>query len=72
MNNTSLQLTNSTSQLILKLLENVLMKDRDVVWNQVYRDVKRASDIWTKIDKENKLNFEMNKNKLKHNPINKI
>jgi hypothetical protein len=72
MNNTSLQLTNATSQYVLKLLEGVQMKDRSIVWNQVYRDVRRASDIWSKIDKENKLFLEMNKNKSKPTSTNKI
>lgn len=63
--NTSLQLTDATSKYILKLLDNVNMKDRNMVWNQIHRDVKRSSDIWSKIDRENKLNAELIKNKSK-------
>lgn len=66
--NTSLQLTDSTSKYIMKLLDGVAMKDRNMTWNQVYRDVKRSNDIWSKIDKENKLSVELTKNKLKSNP----
>jgi hypothetical protein len=66
--NTSLQLTDSTSKYIMKLLDGVAMKDRNMVWNQIYRDVKRSNDIWSKIDRENKLNAELTKNKSKSNP----
>lgn len=56
----------------MKMLNNVQMKDRDSVWNQIHRDVRRSNDIWSKIDRENKLNTELTKNKSRLSSINKI
>ncbi len=65
MTNTTLDLTSSTSEYLLKLLSGVPVKDRNVIWNQINRDVKRSVDIWSKIDKENKLRTELLKSAIK-------
>jgi hypothetical protein len=53
MKNTQLNLTDATSDRLLLILNNVSAKDRDVIWGQLYRDVKKAKDIWVYISKKN-------------------
>lgn len=68
MSSISLDLTSSSSKLIAKLLDNVPMNQRDAVWNQLNRDVRRINEIWSRTDKQNRLSAELAKSKSKSSP----
>lgn len=53
MKNTYLRLNKSACNKLLELLDNVPDKQRDVVWHQLYPDVKAIHDIWEQIDLRN-------------------
>ena len=50
MKDTYLKLTSSGSEYLMKLLEAIPVGDRDVAWNQIHADVKKASDVWKHVD----------------------
>lgn len=53
MKNTYLRLNKAHCSKLLELLENVPAGKRDVVWHQLYPDVKAIHDIWGQIDLRN-------------------
>jgi hypothetical protein len=67
MTNVSLELTDASTKLLLKMLNNIPMMNRDATWNQLYRDVKRIDSIWSRIEKEIKLNIQA-KGMIKQKP----
>ena len=67
MTNVSLELTDASTKLLLKMLNNIPMMNRDATRNQLYRDVKRIDSIWSRIEKEIKLNIQA-KGMIKQKP----
>lgn len=72
MKNTNIKLNKAKCEKLKDLLESVDSKNRDVVWNQLYQEVKAVNDIWNQIDLRNehmtkirKINPLKNKTKIK-------
>lgn len=53
MKNTSLRLSQARCTRLLELMEDTPPAKRDVVWNQLYSDIKSINDIWGQIDLRN-------------------
>ena len=55
MNNTYLKLTEDTNKRLIELLESVPMNKRDIIWNQLNKDLLKSKNIWEAIKKKRKL-----------------
>ncbi len=59
--NTSITLSDATSDYLMKILDTVPVNNRNVVWHQLNGDIKKARAIWKMIDSKNKLVSQKNK-----------
>ncbi len=59
--NTSIPLSDASSEYLEKLLNNVPVNMRNVVWHQLNNDIKKVKGIWKLIDSKNKLAHNKNK-----------